>query len=115
MGMLLNLLILTMELGGLLVFLVTYYIKSKHTDGTAVPSSPGETTVEDPQAMSVGSWIGTMLITAIPLIGIIMLFVWSFGNSRNKTKENWAKASLITLSAILGISFLCYILIIDLF
>lgn len=45
--------------------------------------------------LSVGDWMINMLITAIPLVGIIMLFVWGFGDNENPTKANWAKANLI--------------------
>lgn len=47
------------------------------------------------QPMSVGDWLITLIITALPLIGIIMLFVWAFGGDTNPTKANWAKANLI--------------------
>jgi hypothetical protein len=46
-------------------------------------------------AVTVGEWIVTMLITAIPLVGLIMLFVWAFGGGANLNKSNWAKAALI--------------------
>ena len=52
--------------------------------------------------MSVGDWILTYLITCIPLVGFIMLFVWGFGNNTHPSKANWAKATLI----VIGISML---------
>ncbi len=45
--------------------------------------------------MSIGEWMLTLLITAIPIVGIAMLFVWGFGSQTNPTKANFAKASLI--------------------
>jgi len=47
------------------------------------------------QVLSVKDWIITLLITAIPIVGIIMLFVWAFGSNENPNKSNWAKAALI--------------------
>ena len=47
------------------------------------------------QPMSVGDWFITILITAIPLVGIIMLFIWAFSTDANINKANWAKATLI--------------------
>jgi hypothetical protein len=47
------------------------------------------------QDVSVGEWIVTILITAIPLVGLIMLFVWAFGDSSLPSKKNWAIATLI--------------------
>lgn len=56
-----------------------------------------EEVYQDPrnQIMTVGDWMITILITAIPLVGLIMLFVWAFGDSENFNKANWAKATLI--------------------
>lgn len=45
--------------------------------------------------VSVGDWFLTILITAIPIVGIVMLFVWAFGGGVNVNKANWAKASLL--------------------
>lgn len=45
--------------------------------------------------VSVGNWIVTYLIMAIPVVGLVMLFVWAFGNNSEPSKSNWAKASLI--------------------
>ncbi|MHC1776230.1 MAG: hypothetical protein AB9834_12535 [Lentimicrobium sp.] len=45
--------------------------------------------------ISTGDWIITLLVSAIPLVNIIMLFVWSFGGGTNPNKANWAKAILI--------------------
>ena len=35
------------------------------------------------------------LILAIPLVGIIMCFVWAFGDGSNPNRKAWAKAKLI--------------------
>ncbi|NCU36977.1 MAG: hypothetical protein GX103_13355 [Bacteroidales bacterium] len=45
--------------------------------------------------VTVGDWVLTILITAIPLVGVIMLFVWAFSGGTNVSKANWAKAILI--------------------
>jgi hypothetical protein len=54
-------------------------------------------------AMSVGDWLITFLITAIPLVGFIMLFVWAFGNNDNPTRTTWAKANLIMLLIVIAL------------
>lgn len=51
--------------------------------------------------VSIGDWIITMIIMMIPLVNLIMLFVWGFGNGTPESKSNWAKASLIFM--LLGI------------
>ncbi|HCY75885.1 MAG: hypothetical protein IH620_06605 [Ignavibacterium sp.] len=45
--------------------------------------------------MSIGDWLITFLIQAIPLVGFIMLFVWAFGDGTHPSKKSWAQASLI--------------------
>ena len=45
--------------------------------------------------VSVGEWVLTYLILCVPIVNIVMLFVWAFGSSTNPSKANWAKASLI--------------------
>ena len=45
--------------------------------------------------VSVGDWIVTFIIMIIPLVNIIMLFVWAFGSGTPESKANWAKANLI--------------------
>ena len=56
--------------------------------------------------VSVGDWIVTILLMAIPLVGFIMLFVWAFGSNTPASKANWAKASLIwmLIGIVLGIA-----------
>jgi len=45
--------------------------------------------------MSIGDWLITFIIQAIPLVGFIMLFVWAFGDGTHPSKKTWAQASLI--------------------
>jgi len=44
--------------------------------------------------LSVGGWIGTLIVLAIPLVGLIMTFVWAFGNG-NTSRKNFFIAYLI--------------------
>lgn len=48
--------------------------------------------------MTVGDWFVTILITSIPIVNIIMLFIWAFGSDAPKSKVNWAKATLIWMA-----------------
>ncbi|NDW13489.1 hypothetical protein D0T50_11375 [Bacteroides sp. 214] len=47
--------------------------------------------------MTVGDWLITLILIAIPLVGIIMLLVWAFSSSTPVSKANFAKASLILM------------------
>ncbi|WP_440119244.1 hypothetical protein [Paenibacillus sp. QZ-Y1] len=59
--------------------------------------------------VSFGSWMLTLLLLALPIVNIIMLFVWAFGNS-NPSKANYAKASLLWIA----IGIVVYILLVAL-
>ena len=56
--------------------------------------------------ISVGEWVITTIILAIPIIGFIMLFVWGFGSNTQPSKANWAKATLIMIGISIVLSFL---------
>lgn len=51
------------------------------------------------EPISVGDWIITLIISAIPLVNIIMMLVWAFGSSTHPSKASWAKAYLIFIAA----------------
>jgi len=51
--------------------------------------------------MSLGDWLITFIVLAIPLVNIVMLFVWGFSSSTNPNKANFCKAYLIL--ALIGI------------
>ena len=56
--------------------------------------------------ISVGEWVITTIILAIPIVGFIMLFVWGFGSNAQPSKANWAKATLIMIGIIIVLSFI---------
>lgn len=60
--------------------------------------------------MSVKDWLITLLLMAIPLVGIIMLFVYAFGSNENVNRQNWAKAQLIMMAIVLGLVLLFFII-----
>lgn len=51
--------------------------------------------------LTVGQYIGMMIVSGIPLVGFIMLLVWAFGDG-NINKKNYAKAALL-LGIIVGV------------
>ncbi len=50
---------------------------------------------QNQSVVTIGDWIITFILMAIPLVNIIMLCVWAFGSNTSVSKANWAKASLI--------------------
>lgn len=52
--------------------------------------------VERPnQPSSLGSWILTIIVSFIPVIGVLALLVWAFGDTDDLSKKRWAQAMLI--------------------
>ena len=51
--------------------------------------------------LSVKDWLITLLLTAIPVVGLILLFVWAFSSDTHPGKGNWAKAALIMYAIII--------------
>lgn len=47
------------------------------------------------QPITLGEWMITLLLCAIPLVNLVMLLVWAFSGNVNTSKANWAKAMLI--------------------
>lgn len=45
--------------------------------------------------VSIKEWLLTNLILMIPLVNIVMTFVWAFGSNTNPNKANYFKAALI--------------------
>ncbi|NME05579.1 hypothetical protein HF876_06890 [Psychrobacillus sp. BL-248-WT-3] len=63
--------------------------------------------------MTVMEWIITMLIMAIPIVNLVMLFIWGFGNP--DPRRNFARASLIWMAISIGLVIIIYIVIIVFF
>ncbi|MER3329396.1 MAG: hypothetical protein RIF34_07455 [Candidatus Kapaibacterium sp.] len=70
---------------------------------------------EDTSVLSIKDWVITLIITAIPLVGIVMLFVWAFGSDTNLNKRNWAKAALLIAAIFAVLYFIIFILFMSLF
>ena len=47
------------------------------------------------QPTSTGGWVLTLFLMCIPIVNIILIFVWAFGSSTESSKKNWARANLI--------------------
>ena len=48
--------------------------------------------------VTVGNWMLTILLMCIPIVNLVLLFVWGFGSNTPVSKANWAKASLIWMA-----------------
>ena len=65
--------------------------------------------------VSVGAWIGIFFINVIPIIGplvyLVLLFVWAFGNTAKKSLKAYAKAQLIIAAVLIALSVLAAIVL----
>lgn len=53
--------------------------------------------------VSIVNWILTFILLGIPIVNIVMLFVWAFSSTTRVSKKNFAIAALIMmLIAIVG-------------
>jgi phosphoglycerol transferase MdoB-like AlkP superfamily enzyme len=66
-------------------------------------SEMAQTQDYDQKPLSVGEWLITLIVLALPLIGIIMLFVWGF-SSGNVNRRNYCRATLVFALIIVALS-----------
>lgn len=45
--------------------------------------------------VSIGDWIITFILLAIPVVNLIMLLVWALGSSAHPSKKTYAQAILL--------------------
>lgn len=73
------------------------------------PAEPAE------QPMTVGQWVGTILLTTcLGTISIILLFVWGFSNTTPTTKKNYCRAMLIVYAISIALAIIFIIIIVAL-
>lgn len=58
--------------------------------------------------LTTGEWFVTTLILALPLVGIVMYFVWGFSEG-NRSRRNFCRAMLIWLAVGLGLAMLALV------
>jgi len=59
------------------------------------PSQVSVSQQSDGRIVGVGEWFWMILVSAIPVVGLIMALVWAFGNDGSTTKSNFYKAALL--------------------
>lgn len=74
------------------------------------PQSYNTGNTQEYQTMSVGSWVGTILLSCLGIIGLIFLFIWAFDSSTIQPKKNYARAMLIIQAISVGFAILIMIL-----
>ena len=67
------------------------------------------TMMTDPNkaVMTMGEWLITLIVLAIPCVNVIMYFVWAFGNG-NENRKNFCRAGLIVMAIGIVLSLVLY-------
>ncbi len=61
--------------------------------------------------LTIGNWILTLIILAVPLVNIIMLIVWAASGATHPSKKSFAQAYLILFGAIFVIAILAALIL----
>lgn len=80
----------------------------------AGPAAPQyhQATEETPDvpALGFGSTLGTLVVFAIPLVGFIMMLVWSFSDTPDSARQRLARAYLVRTLIVAAIVALLFLL-----
>ena len=57
----------------------------------------------DTRPMTVGDWMLTLLVLAIPIVNLIMYLVWALSSYGNINRRNFCRASIYWFLIILGL------------
>ena len=60
--------------------------------------------------MTMGEWLITLIVLAIPCVNVIMYFVWAFGNG-NENRKNFCRAGLIVMAVGIVLTLILYALV----
>jgi hypothetical protein len=51
--------------------------------------------------VSIGEWILTFILLAIPLVNLIMLIIWAVGGSTHPSKKTFAQAYFVLIGIVI--------------
>ena len=60
--------------------------------------------------MSPKDWALTLFLTSLPIIGLILLFIWAFGSGNDPVKANFAKGALILAAIVIVIYIIIFVI-----
>ncbi len=63
------------------------------------------------EPVSTGEWMWTTLLMVIPVINLVLMFVWAFGGSAKASKRNFFRAALIWAAIGIGIYLLVFMIV----
>ena len=82
-------------------------VKKTTTSARKPKVSRGPTTAGQNAVISTVEWFGTLIVLIVPILGIVLYFIWAFGSGGNPNRRNYCRAALImmAISLVLGIIF----------
>ena len=51
--------------------------------------------MKNQDTLSVRDWMIVLLLISIPVVNVVMLFIWALSSEANVTKSNFSKAALM--------------------
>lgn len=69
---------------------------------------------ESERAVSIGDWILTFIILLLPVVNIVMMFVWAFSSNTPKSKSNFFKAYLIVVGVMILLAIIATVVLFSL-
>jgi heme/copper-type cytochrome/quinol oxidase subunit 2 len=76
--------------------------------GNDIPVETYHDETQHESVYSVLQWFGTFLLMFIPVVNIVLLFIWIFSKKVNRNKRNWALASLFIFVIIIILLIIMY-------
>jgi hypothetical protein len=64
--------------------------------------------MKNQDTLSVGDWMIVLLLISIPVVNVVMLFIWALSSGANETKSNFAKAALMWFVVIIILWFVFF-------
>lgn len=80
---------------------------SNNNNYAPIPNYPQNSNVNPDryEPMSVGQWVGTIILSQLGIIGLILLLVWAFGDTP-QPKKNFARGYLLAIVIVLAVVFI---------
>ena len=74
---------------------------------SVAPETPTQLATASNEVITTLGWFGTLFVLIVPIVGIVLYFVWAFGTGGNLNRRNYCRAALImmAISIVLGIIF----------
>jgi uncharacterized membrane protein YvbJ len=84
--------------------------KSAAAKPVAAPARSAAPDAATDEVITTLGWIGTFLVLIIPIVGLVLYFVWAFG-SGNLNRRNYCRASLIMMAISIGLGIIFSVVI----